>query len=239
LEQVLIDYLESPEPTTCLVLEAPSVDGRRKWVKLVSKVGEVRNCVAPKRPQDQRAWIDARISASGKRPGRGAAAALLERTGADLDRLASEVEKACLYVGERETVEVDDVTEVTGQLRDLAIYELNDVIGARRLPEALVLMSRLLSQGEAPLALLGGLANHYRRLIRASECQPLSADQVQRTLSIHPFAAKKLVEQVRRFDARRLRRCLDAVRRTDAALKGGVSLSPNLAIEQLVLAVCA
>ena len=44
---------------------------------------------------------------------------------------------------------------------------------------------------------------------------------------------------MRRFDARRLRRCLDAVRRTDEALKGGVALSPALAIEQLVLAVCA
>ena len=35
---------------------------------------------------------------------------------------------------------------------------------------------------------------------------------------------------------RRLRVCLEAVRRTDEALKGGVSLAPRLAIERLVLA---
>jgi len=47
------------------------------------------------------------------------------------------------------------------------------------------------------------------------------------------------VEQARRFDLRRLRTCLDAVRRTDDALKGGAPIGPRLVLERLVLAVCA
>lgn len=239
IEGPLLDYLEDPAETTCLVLEAESVDRRLRWVKRVAKAGEVRDCSAPGKPQELRAWIEKRIAKAGKKAASGVAVALLERTGADLDRLASEIEKLSVYVGERDAIAVDDVAELAGGLRDFAIYELTDAIGSRRLPEALAVLSRLQAQGLPPLVLLGGLGNHYRKLLRASECSPLEADEVRKRLSLHPFAARKLVEQVRRFDARRLRRCLDAVRRTDEALKGGVALSEDLAIEQLVLAVCA
>ncbi len=239
VEAALLPYLEDPAATTCLVLEADTVDRRLRWVKRVGQIGEVVDCTAPKRPQELRAWIEKRVKVAGKKPGRGMSAELLDRSGRNLDRLASEIEKLSLFAGERDTLTPDDVALLSGGLRDHAIYELTDAIGARRLPEALGLLSRLLAQGEAPLAVLGGLGSHYRRLLRASECDPLEAGEVQRRLSLQPFAARKLVEQVRRFDARRLRRCLDAVRRTDEALKGGVALAPELAIEQLVLAVCA
>ena len=55
----------------------------------------------------------------------------------------------------------------------------------------------------------------------------------------HPKIGAALVEQARRFDGRRLRSCFAAIRRTDEALKGGVSVSPRIAIERLVLAVCS
>ncbi len=239
IETTLPDYLGDPSETTCLVLEATAVDRRLRWFKAVEKLGEIRDCAAPKRPRELRAWIEARIVAQGKRPVPGCAAALLDRIGPDLDQLASEIDKLCLYAGECLQVGPDEVADVTGELRSRAIYELSDAIGNRRLEQALRLLSRLLDQGEVPLALLGGLANHYRRLIRARECVPLEAGEVQRRLSVHPYAARLLVEQARRLDLPRLQRCLDAIHRTDAALKGSVSLSPELAIEQLVLAVCA
>ncbi|MBW2280293.1 MAG: DNA polymerase III subunit delta [Deltaproteobacteria bacterium] len=239
LERALPAYLEDPSATTCLVLEAESLDGRLRWVKRARKIGEHVECKAPKDARGQRAWIEARVHGSGKQPGRGMAAALLDRSGADLDRLASEIEKLSLYAGDRETLTPDDVALLSGDLRDHAIYELTDAIGARRLPEALRVLSQMLEHGAAPLAVLGGLGNHYRRLIRASECSPLDADEVSRRLSIKPFPAGKLVDQVRRFGGQRLRRGLDAVRRTDEALKGGTALAADLAIEQLVIAVSA
>jgi DNA polymerase III delta subunit len=75
--------------------------------------------------------------------------------------------------------------------------------------------------------------------MRAREIRPFEAGEVQKRLGLHPFAAQKVVDQARRFDLRRLRACLDAVRRTDEALKGGLPVAPRLAIERLVLAVCA
>jgi DNA polymerase-3 subunit delta len=239
LDGALLEYLESPLETTCLVLEAEAVDKRQKWVKRVAKIGRVIECAGPSRPNEVRRWIEARLSQRGMKASSGAAQALFELVGPDLDRLALEVEKLGLFVGERGEVSADDVAELVGQLRPRAVYELCDAIGERRLTNALRLVAELSDQGQPALALVGALANHFRKLLRARELRPLEVSEVQRKLGVHPFAAQKLVEQVRRFDLRRLRMCLEAARRTDLALKGGVPIGPRMALERLVLAVCA
>src|SRR5262245_20779568 len=236
-EGILGEYLESPNSTTCLVLEAETVDKRRAWVKRVQKIGRVIDCSGPNKPADVRRWIEARLAQRKVKTSGGVATALFEHVGADLDRLALEIEKLSLAAGDG-VLEVELVAELVGQLRPRALYELTDAIGERRLTSALRVVAELSDQGEAPLALVGALANHFRRLMRAREMRPLDAGEVQKRLGLHPFAAQKVVDQARRFDLRRLRACLDAVRRTDEALKGGMPIAPRLAIERLVLAVC-
>ena len=238
-EGVLLEYLDAPLESTCLVLEAESVDKRRGWVKRVAKVGRVIDCTGPNKPADVRRWIETRLAQKKVRAASGVATALFDHVGADLDRLALEIEKLCLYAGEGGMLEVEGVAELVGQLRPRALYELTDAIGERRLTNALRVVAELSNQGEAPLALVGALANHFRRLMRAREIRPFDAGEVQKRLGLHPFAAQKVVDQARRFDLRRLRSCLDAVRSTDVALKGGLPIAPRLAIERLVLAVCA
>ncbi len=238
-EEALLEYLEAPLASTCLVLEAASVDKRQRWVKRVVKIGRVIDCTGPTRPADVRRWIETRLAQRGARAGSGVAAVLFDLIGADLDRLTLEVEKLCLYAGEKGEIDADSVTELVGQLRPRALYELTEAIGERRLTSALRLVAELSQQGEPPLVLVGALANHFRRLLRAREISPLEPAEVQKRLGLHPFVAQKIVDQVRRFDLRRLTRCLNAIRSTDEALKGGLPIAPRLALERLVLAVCA
>ena len=90
------------------------------------------------------------------------------------------------------------------------------------------------------VALIGPSGGGKSTLLRClNGLNTFDAGEVQKRLGLHPFAAQKVVDQARRFDLRRLRACLDAVRRTDEALKGGLPVAPRLAIERLVLAVCA
>ncbi len=239
LEDTLPAYLEDPAPTTCLLLEAAKVDRRHRWVKRVGQIGELVECRGPGKPAEARKWIERALRDQGRRGAGGTAEALLDAVGSDVDLLQREIDKLCLYAGEREEIEPEDVAAVTGQLRPRAVYDLTDQIGARRLAPALETLGHLLDQGEQPLMVLGALASHFRRLIRARECRPLEPKVVQEKLSLHPFAARKIAEQARGYDLRRLRRSLDAVRRTDEALKGAVPITPRQAIERLVLAVCS
>jgi len=238
LERDLVEYLDAPVASTCLLLEAERVDRRQRWVKLVAKHGEVRDCSAPTRPAQVRDWITERLRAQGKRAGPGVASALFDAVGADLDRLASEIDKLVVYAGDSARVTAEQVADLTGQTRALAIYELSDAVGSRSRAEALRVVGRLLDQGEAPLAILGALAQHLRRMLRALECQPLSPQVVQKQLGMHPFAAEKLVSQLRRFDRARVLAALAGVRATDAVLKGAAPISPRHGLEQLLLRIC-
>jgi DNA polymerase III subunit delta len=238
LDELLPAYLESPVPSTCLLLEAERIDRRQRWVKRLGEVGQLRVLEAPRRPAEVREWITAQLRARGKSAGSGAAAALFDAVGADLDRLGSELEKLCLYAGERARITAEDVARLTGQTRVLALYELTDAVGDGRRGDALRLLCRLLDQGEAPLALVAALASHLRRLLRASQCRPLNARTVQEQLALHPFAAERVVEQLRRFDPARLRKALGALRGADEALKGAVPLPARIALEQAVLSIC-
>ncbi|MCE2390070.1 MAG: hypothetical protein J4G09_01135 [Proteobacteria bacterium] len=101
LEQDLPAYLEDPSPTTCLVLELAKADRRLKWVKQVIAAGERIDCSGPRRPAELRAWVEQRLKSVGLRAERGAAAALVELVGADVDQLALEVEKLCCTPGSR------------------------------------------------------------------------------------------------------------------------------------------
>ena len=105
IERVLLEYLEDPQPTTCLVLEAEKVDRRKAWVKKVAKQGEVIDCTGPTRPNEVRSWIESRFQEESKKAGKGAANTLFELVGADLDRLTSEIFKVCLFVGDNPQVE--------------------------------------------------------------------------------------------------------------------------------------
>lgn len=239
LEYFLPTYLQDPVSTTCLLLEARRIDRRTRWVKLVRECGEIRFCEAPSRPSELRPWVEARISASGGRAARGTAQALLDQLGSDPDRLASEIEKLVLYVGRSARVTPEDVAEAVGGVRPRAIFDLTDAIASGDRSRALRVLRDLLSGGEPPLALLAGLANHMRRMLRARECRPLDPSTVQRTLGVHPYAAQKLVEQVRGVAPESLRLGLVAVARADRALKGAVPLRPDRAMERLVLALVA
>jgi DNA polymerase-3 subunit delta len=235
LDPLLPLYLDDPVPTTCLLLEARRVDRRERWVKLVQERGELRSCAVPTRAAELRSWVESRMSSAGKRAASGAALALLEQVGPDPDRLATEIDKLVLYVGARREVGPEDVAEAAGGGRPRAIYELTDAIGRRDRPRALRILHELFVQGEPPLVLLAGISSHLRRMLRASECRPLDPATVQRRLGIHPYAAGKLVEQLRRTSPDRLRAALREASAADRALKGALPLRPARALERLVV----
>jgi DNA polymerase-3 subunit delta len=199
----------------------------------------VIECTAPTRAPDVRRWIEERVRERGKKCASGAAQLLFESIGADLDQLAREIEKLCLYVGERPEIHADAVAQLTGALRARASYELTDLVGQRQVEPALRMLQKLLHQGEAPLAVLGALASHFRRLLRARACSPLTAAELQKRLGLHPYAAERLVAQTKRYSDARLCACLELAQRADEVLKGALPLDPEVALEQLVMSACS
>ncbi|NNL66335.1 MAG: DNA polymerase III subunit delta [Myxococcales bacterium] len=232
LADALADLLPGldPECSTVLVVTTPKADRRQRWVKAFNDSRVVVDCEPPKNRRAVAAFVKAEAARQGVAFERGAAEALAERIGPQLLMLRQEITKASLLAGPDETVTRAHVALATSDLAEEPIWELTDAIGEGRGASALQVLAKLLGSGAAPPALLGSLANHFRKLVRVrSGQQPLGP----------PFVVKKLQSQAGRYTPARLRRCLDAIHEVDQVLKGRGGLAPSLALERLVMGLSA
>jgi DNA polymerase-3 subunit delta len=221
----LVPTLESGG-STVLAVRSAKADKRSRWVKALAD-GFV-DCDPPKKSRDIAAFVRVEADRQGLTLERGAAEALAERVGPQLLLLRQEIAKLGLLAGADGKITRAHVGAGTPQVAEEPIWDLTDAIGEGRTADAVALLTRLSSAGAPAPVILGSLVSHFRRLMRAGHGGNVAGP---------PFVRKKLESQARRYGARRLRSCLDAIHETDLAIKGAGALRPELALERLVLAL--
>lgn len=209
-----------------LVVIASKVDGRARWVRAFAEPAVVVRCDPPRGARDVAAFVRQEAARQGVRLQRGAAEALVERTGPQLLMLRQEIAKLSLLAGLGEPVTRAHVVSGTSDVAEERIWELTDAIGSGRTADALGVLARLLRSGAAPPLVLGALASHFRKLLRLRGGGSVAGP---------PFVIRKLEGQAQRYTRGRLLSCLRAIHETDVALKGEGSSSPQLALERLVM----
>ncbi len=208
-----------------LVVVAPKVDGRAAWVKKFGAKASVR-CDPPKGVRAITTFVNAEAKRQGIKLGKGAAGLLAERTGPHLMMLRHEIAKAALFAGPDEQVTSQHIAEATSDVAEEPIWDLTDAIGEGRIGDAMAMLGKLLGSGGAPPAILGALANHFRKLL---------AMRTGGKVAGPPFAVRKLESQSARFTPGRLVSCMRAIHQTDLALKGAGGIPPEISLERLVI----
>lgn len=218
------------ESTSVLVVVCSKADKRNKWVKAFRGPALHVECEAPKKSRELAGFLAEEARRQGVDLDPEAAALLAERVGPQLLLLRQEIEKASLLAEPGEKVGRKHVEQAVSAVAEEPIWDLTDAIGQGRVADAVGLLSRLLSQGAAPPAILGALASHFRRLVRVGHGEPASGP---------PFVVRKLEQQARRYPARRLVASLRAIHRADVDLKGASVMRSERALEQLVLGLAS
>lgn len=225
-------------PSGCLVLTALGKRGVEGIAKAVEARGKVVQFRAPGEREAPR-WLMERARESGKTLSHRAAFLLVEAVGEDFQSLSSELEKLCAFVGERDTIEPEDVQEAASSQRNFSMFDLLDQVKARRAGGAVKLLRNLLLAGEPPLKVLSSLAWQVRTLwgVKDGLRMGMSESQLAGRLKMHAFAVKKSCEQAARFSDEELHGILDAVRQADVAIKSTGS-APEAILEDLLLDMC-
>lgn len=208
-----------------LVVVASKVDGRSAWVKKLGAKASVR-CDPPKGVRAITTFVNAEARRQGIELGKGAANLLAERTGPHLMMIRHELAKAALFAGPGEPVTARHVVEATSDVAEEPIWDLTDAIGEGRIADAMAMLGKLLVSGGAPPAILGALANHFRKLL---------ATRTGAKVGGPPFAVRKLESQSARFTPGRLISCMRAIHQTDLALKGAGGIPEEISLERLVI----
>lgn len=233
-------YIEKPSPTTVLILVASEkFDARTKAYKALEKAGATMRFVHPTEREMPRV-IEARAKKLGVSVEPEAIRGLVDAVGTDVGLMISALEKLLLYIGPGagKLICRADVEEVVMPAKEESIFELSDAVGSRDVARALGLLTSMLELSRAhPLALLGLLAGHWRRLSMARSILDSGAprDEVQVALPrMPPFVIDKLILQAKKQPLADLVRGLEAIAEADALLKGGALAGPRV-MERLVL----
>lgn len=215
---------------TVLVIAASKIDKRSKWVKAFREPAARVECDAPTKARELASFLKDEAKRQGIDLAADAAGLLADRIGPQLLLLRQEIEKASLVAGPGNRVERQHVEASVAAVAEEPIWDLTDAIGQGRSADAIDQLARLISQGAAAPAVLGALASHFRKLVRAGHGEAVAGP---------PFVVRKLEQQARRYPARRLIVCLRAIHRADVELKGGSVQRPERALEQLVLGLAS
>ena len=234
--KALLDGLAEIVPETLgqessvLVVAAPKVDKRQKWVKAFQEPGAVVDCAPPKAGRSLVAFVRAEAKRQKVKLEKGVAELLAERVGPQLLLLRQEIAKAALLAGPGEAVQLAHADQSTGHVAEQPIWDLTDAIGEGRTADALAMLGRILEGGAPVPVVLGTLASHFRKLLRLG-----SGGRVPGP----PFVVRKLESQARRFPPGRLMACMEAIHDADTQIKGASSMRPEMALERLVLGLAS
>jgi len=249
--RALMEYIKEPSPSTCLVLYGQTIGLWKKHRKEIEKVGKVVEYVRL-RGRVLVSWIKSRIKEKGKTLSEEAADYLVEVVGDHLYDLDNALEKAFLSVGEKRTIELPDIEEITTEVKVSTVFDLTDAIGHQNLEKALVILEKAMESGAisfrkeeepskkdpVPL-LLSMMAKQYWSMLVIKQMSSPHRDvgELAKELGTSPWNIKKLMEQGKNFSEASLQEGIQRCHQTDLAVKR--SRGPkDLLMEKLVIDLC-
>lgn len=233
----LLAYHHRQECSSCLVIYARDFTKNTKAAKALTAAGALY-LYEPLKSAALYGWMRDRVLAAGKTVDKPTLDLFIERVGRDLRRLASELEKLSVYLGNKQELDENSVMLATSRSIQGDIFALTDAAVLGRTPRALFLLKDLLASGEPPLRILAMLVRQFRLLGQAHEflSNGSRADELSARLGIHPYAAEKLAAQAAQANDAMLCRAVELLLQVDLDIKRG-KIDQVLALETLMVAL--
>jgi len=159
-----------------LLITTDIVDKRRSLYKTIKDRGVVIDCAVPKgdRRADKMAQEDVLLQKmteilkpNNKEIDKSAYLALMDMTGFDLRTFCGSLEKLVDYVGERNSITVQDIESVLKRTKKDPVYDFTNAIADRQIERALFFLNSLLEAEFHPLQILAAITNQVRKLLLA------------------------------------------------------------------------
>lgn len=188
--------------------------------------------------QDQRdlaAWITRHFAAQHKQISQELCVYLIDITGGTMTALAGEIDKICAYSGADQICRAD-IDAVTEPVLDAVVFQMTDLLSAGRYDQALQKLQQLLKMQQEPIAILGAVGGHFRRLGTARTLidNGKNSGELQKLCGLPDYPARKTMEAARRFRPEFLRKSAQLVLETDYAMKTSFDDNERL-LELLIL----
>lgn len=180
-------------------------------------------------------WITRHFGARKKNISSDLCVYLIDITGGTMTALAGEIDKICAYSG-ADTICKADIDAVVEPVLDAVVFQMTDLMSAGKYAEALVKLQQLLKMQQEPLAILGAVGGHFRRLGTARTLLDggKNSQELQKLCGLPDYPARKTMEAARHFKPEFFKEASRLVLETDYAIKTSYD-DPTRLLEMLVL----
>lgn len=233
----LEDYADKPSSSSVLILDCKSWRKNTKLAKKVDATGLEIECSELTGARLTKWIADEAAGMYGKQISRDAAALLVELVGNGLGLIGQELSKLASYVGDAERITPDDVRTLVGGWKAETTWTMTNAVRDGDVSLALTCLDQLLTAGEAPPKLLGGITFVFRKFAHATEHSrtgtPLNVALKQS--GVFPRDVDAAGRYLRRIGRPKAEQILSRLLQADADLKGGSRLPDRLQMERLLL----
>lgn len=217
-QDLLLKYLENPNPENILILSCPKADNKKKIVKfLKSNFSCIETRVDLKkyvkdRLQDYKMKTDVMTY-------------FLESTGQDLFRIKNELDKLMeLKRGEKE-ITSSDIDKIVIKKIDNNIFDLIDAIMSKNKAKSLVIYQNMVNYGEDIFRIFIALSNQIRLIYQVKVLRNLSNDDIASMLNLkNPKQVVALRYKIDKYNEKDLLKYLHQLSIMDEELKTGKSI---------------
>lgn len=235
--------VENPPPGLYLVLTATATretDISKALLGKIKKTGELRKFVTydDYSPVD---WVMREARSRQLNLSKPLAELLIHLAGNDLGRLVGELDKLALLHHKDNPVTEEGIIKAVHGGQGLSLFLITERLGSKDMPGTLTVLDHFLTDNpnEHPV-LVGILARFFRQLLHLHTLEqnnvPVSDHASQ--LKLHPFIAKKVAGQARRYAPLELEQILRALAAMDISLKKHGNLTAEI-LKEFVHGVCA
>lgn len=235
----MVDIL-SDIPDYCTVVftyETTPFKVDKRYTKLYDAVSENGSLIEFQK-QSQRdlvAWIGRHFASAGKKITPELCVYLIDLTDGTMTSLSSEISKICAYSG-ADTICKNDIDAVVEPVMDAIVYQITDLIGRNECGQGLQKLHQLFKMQEEPLAILGAIGGHFRRLATAKILidNGKNVSDFMKMTGQREYPAKKAMSAANHFSIRFYETVSRLVLECDVKIKSSMD-TPERILEVLLM----
>ena len=188
--------------------------------------------------QDHRdliAWVSRHFAANQKRITPDLCSYLIDITGGTMTALSGEISKISAFSG-AENITKSDIDAVTEPVLDAVVFQMTDLLGEGNYGAALIKLHQLLKMQNDPIAVLGAIGAHFRRIgtARILLDNGKTSDMLMQLCGMKDYPARKTMGATKRFSAEFCAKAAEFIMDTDHQMKTSYD-DPERLLEILLL----
>lgn len=216
-------YVRNPAKTTVLVIAHPhkKLDGRSALSKTLNKSSVVFESQEVKEYKMAQ-WIEGYLQEHGYKTDAGAADILVDYLGNDLSKVANELDKLALSMGERKVVKREDVYDNIGISKDYNVFELQTALALRDSQKVYKIVENFMANSKAaPFVVVNAtLFSYFSKLLLVKSMEGKSDRAIASAIGVNPYFLKEYKAAGRYYSVSSLSSIIDILRQYDMRSKG-------------------